>query len=192
MKSSTLPLTSPCSGTKRKTTVPLFFASTGGLRLLSFIPILLLSLLLIDFYSPSLHRFRQVSAGSVYSLSYLHCFSRFILLISTVLPAADVQVTRDQITPLAGLYCFCRFILLISTVLPFAGFLQVSVSLDCSSFIPILLHSLQLIDFYNPSLHCFRQVSAGQITPLTVPYCFSRLTLLISGYKVAMLLSVFV
>ena len=57
MKSSTLPLTSPCSGTKRKTTVPLFFASTGGLRLLSFIPILLLSLKLIKFYSPSLHRF---------------------------------------------------------------------------------------------------------------------------------------
>ena len=54
MKSSTLPLTSPCSGTKRKTTVPLFFASTGGLRLLSFIPILLLSLKIIDFYSPSL------------------------------------------------------------------------------------------------------------------------------------------
>ena len=54
MKSSTLPLTSPCSGTKRKTTVPLFFASTGGLRLLSFIPILLLSLQLIDFYSSSL------------------------------------------------------------------------------------------------------------------------------------------
>ena len=56
MKSSTLPLTSPCSGTKRKTTVPLFFASTGGLRLLSFIPILLLSLHQIDFYSPSLRR----------------------------------------------------------------------------------------------------------------------------------------
>ena len=56
MKSSTLPLTSPCSGTKRKTTVPLFFASTGGLRLLSFIPILLQSLHLIDFYSPSLRR----------------------------------------------------------------------------------------------------------------------------------------
>ena len=54
MKSSTLPLTSPCSGTKRKTAVPLFFASTGGLRLLSFIPILLLSLQLIDFYSSSL------------------------------------------------------------------------------------------------------------------------------------------
>jgi len=33
MKTSTLPLTSPCSGTKRKTTVPLFFASTGGFRL---------------------------------------------------------------------------------------------------------------------------------------------------------------
>ena len=56
MKSSTLPLTSPCSGTKRKTTVPLFFASTGGLRLLSFIPILLLSLHRIGFYSPSLRR----------------------------------------------------------------------------------------------------------------------------------------
>ena len=60
MKSSTLPLTSPCSGTKRKTTVPLFFASTGGLRLLSFIPILHLSLQLIDVYSPSLRRFLQV------------------------------------------------------------------------------------------------------------------------------------
>ena len=56
MQSSTLPLTSPCSGTKRKTTVPLFFASTGGLRLLSFIPILLLSLHRIGFYSPSLRR----------------------------------------------------------------------------------------------------------------------------------------
>jgi len=44
MKTSTLSLTSPCSGTKRKTAVPLFFASTGGLRLLSFIPILHLSL----------------------------------------------------------------------------------------------------------------------------------------------------
>ena len=57
MKSSTLPLTSPCSGTKRKTTVPLFFASTGGLRLLSFIPIVHLSLQLIKFYSPSLRWF---------------------------------------------------------------------------------------------------------------------------------------
>ena len=64
MKSSTLPLTSPCSGTKRKTTVPLFFASTGGLRLLSFIPILLLSLHLIGFYSPSLRRSSQTPEGS--------------------------------------------------------------------------------------------------------------------------------
>ena len=56
MKTSTLPLTSPCSGTKRKTTVPLFFASTGGLRLLSFMPILHHSLQLFDFYSPSLCR----------------------------------------------------------------------------------------------------------------------------------------
>ena len=56
MKSSTLPLTSPCSGTKRKTTVPLFFASTGGLRLLSFMPILHLSLQIFDYYNPSLRR----------------------------------------------------------------------------------------------------------------------------------------
>ena len=69
MKSSTLPLTSPCSGTKRKTTVPLFFASTGGLRLLSFIPILHLSLQLIDFYSPSLRRF--ASTGGLGLLSFI-------------------------------------------------------------------------------------------------------------------------
>ena len=42
--------------TKRKTSVPLFFASTGGLRLPSFMPILHLSLQFIDCYSPQLHR----------------------------------------------------------------------------------------------------------------------------------------
>ena len=47
--------------TKRKTSVPLFFASTGGLRLPSFMPILHLSLQFIDCYSPSLLRFSQVS-----------------------------------------------------------------------------------------------------------------------------------
>ena len=94
----TLPLTSPCSGTKRKTAVPLFFASTGGLRLsllqphtaiasthclyspslprlsvstgkiglLSFMPILHLSLQFIDCYNPSLRRLSQVPAGLDY------------------------------------------------------------------------------------------------------------------------------
>ena len=49
--------------TKRKTSVPLFFASTGGLRLPSFMPILHLSLQFIDCYSPSLRRFSQVSGS---------------------------------------------------------------------------------------------------------------------------------
>ena len=118
MKSSTLPLTSPlrreglyspkifapmqyrheighapanfafAADTKRKTSVPLFFASTGGLRLPSFMPILHLSLQLIDFYSPSLRRFSQVS-GSDCSLSYLFCICRFSLLTSTILRFAD-------------------------------------------------------------------------------------------------------
>jgi len=43
--------------TKRKTSVPLFFASTGGLRLPSSMPILHQSLQFIDCYSPSLRRF---------------------------------------------------------------------------------------------------------------------------------------
>ena len=81
-KWGTLLLASPCSGTKRKTTVPLFFASTGGLSLLSFIPTLLRSLHLIDFYSPSLHLFRQVSAGQITPLTVPYCFSRLTLLIS--------------------------------------------------------------------------------------------------------------
>ena len=49
--------------TKRKTSVPLFFASTGGLRLPSFMPILHKSLQFIDCYSPSLHRLSQVSGA---------------------------------------------------------------------------------------------------------------------------------
>ena len=43
--------------TKRKTSVPLFFASTGGLRLPSSMPILHQSLQYIDCYSPFLRRF---------------------------------------------------------------------------------------------------------------------------------------
>ena len=49
--------------TKRKTSVPLFFASTGGLRLPSSMPILHQSLQFIDCYSPSLRRFSQVSGS---------------------------------------------------------------------------------------------------------------------------------
>ena len=69
--------------------------------------------------------FSQVPAGSDCSLSYLYCICRFSRLISTVLPAADMQVTRDKITTLTVLYCFCRFSRLISTVLPAAD-LQVT------------------------------------------------------------------
>jgi len=47
--------------TKRKTSVPLFFASTGGVRMAPSLPILHLSLQFIDCYSPSLLRFSQVS-----------------------------------------------------------------------------------------------------------------------------------
>ena len=82
MKSSTLPLTSPCSGTKRKTAVPLFFASTGGLRLLSFISILHLSLPLIFLYSPSLRRARQCLRTKFPPLSCLYCVCLFYLLFS--------------------------------------------------------------------------------------------------------------
>ena len=85
MKSSTLPLTSPCSGTKQKTTVPLFFASTGGLRLLSFIPILLLSLQLIKFYSPSLRWF--ASTGGLRLLSCMPILHLSLKLINFYSPS---------------------------------------------------------------------------------------------------------
>ena len=75
--------------TKRKTSVPLFFASTGGLRLPSFMPILHLSLQFIDCYSLSLRRFSQVS-GSDCPLTDLLYISRFILLVSTVLRFASL------------------------------------------------------------------------------------------------------
>ena len=50
--------------TKRKTSVPLFFASTGGLRLPSSMPILHQSLQFIDCYSPFLRRFSQASGSN--------------------------------------------------------------------------------------------------------------------------------
>ena len=78
--------------TKRKTSVPLFFASTGGLRLPSFMPILHLSLQFIDCYSPSLRRFSQVS-GSDCPFTDLLYISRFILLVSTVLCLASLAST---------------------------------------------------------------------------------------------------
>ena len=75
--------------TKRKTSVPLFFASTGGLRLPSFMPILHQSLQFIDCYSPSLRRLSQVS-GSDCPLTDLLYISRFILLVSPVLRFASL------------------------------------------------------------------------------------------------------
>lgn len=42
-------------------------------------------------------------------------------MISTVLPAAGLQVPRDKIASLTDLLCINRFTQLISIVLPFAG-----------------------------------------------------------------------
>ena len=112
MKSSTLPLTSPCSGTKRKTTVPLFFASTGGLRLLSFIPILLLSLQFIDFYSPSLRWF-----ASIHGLR-LPLFQTYTASVASAywflqsFPSLVCKYPRAKIPPLSYLYCCSLFFLL--------------------------------------------------------------------------------
>ena len=110
MKSSTLPLTSPCSGTKRKTTVPLFFASTGGLRLLSFIPILLLSLQLIKFYSPSLRRF--ASTGRL-RLPLFHAYSAIASAYWFLQSFASLvcKYPRAQVAPLTDLYSISRLTL---------------------------------------------------------------------------------
>ena len=107
--------------TKRKTSVPLFFASTGGLRLPSSMPILHQSLQFIDCYSPSLRRFSQVS-GSDCSLTDLLYISRFILLVFTVLRFASLLVPAGSDCLLSCLYCISRFTLLIVTVLLSAGF----------------------------------------------------------------------
>ena len=65
--------------TKRKTSVPLFFASTGGLRLPSFMPILHLSLQFTDCYSPSLHRLSaSIGLGLPSSMPILHQSLQFI------------------------------------------------------------------------------------------------------------------
>ena len=74
--------------TKRKTSVPLFFASTGGLRLPSFMPILHLSLQFIDCYSPSLLRFSQVSGLDCPHYNPILHYSLH-LLIFTVLHLPD-------------------------------------------------------------------------------------------------------
>ena len=75
--------------TKRKTSVPLFFASTGGLRLPSFMPILHLSLQFIDCYSSSLRRFSQVS-GSDYLPYRPIDHGKYITLIYILLYFHDI------------------------------------------------------------------------------------------------------
>jgi len=72
----TLPLTSPCSGTKRKTAVPLFFASTGGLRLSLLQPHTASVASTHCLYSPSLRRL-SVSTGGI-GLPLLQIYSSFI------------------------------------------------------------------------------------------------------------------
>ena len=88
--------------TKRKTSVPLFFASTGGLRLPSFMPILHKSLQFIDCYSPQLHRFSASNGlGLPFYRPIIH--HRFILLVSTVLRFASLQVSGSG-CPLSKAY----------------------------------------------------------------------------------------
>ena len=74
--------------TKRKTSVPLFFASTGGLRLPSFMPILHQSLQFIDCYSPSLRRF--ASTGGLGLPSFMPILHKYNSLIVTVLLFAGI------------------------------------------------------------------------------------------------------
>ena len=99
MKTSTLPLTSPCSGTKRKTTVPQFFASTGGLRLLSFMSILQ-SLQLFDFLqsfaSPGLCRYQQAQ------IALFHVYTAIasaILFLQSFASPGLCKYRRAQIAP---------------------------------------------------------------------------------------------
>ena len=89
--------------TKRKTSVPLFFASTGGLRLPSSMPILHKSLQFID-VTVLLFAGLLVS-GSDCPLTDLLYISRFILLVSTVLRFASLLVPAGSDCPLSCLYC---------------------------------------------------------------------------------------
>ena len=89
MKSGTLPLTSPRSGYYAKNTVPVFFASTDGLRLPSFISIQLRSLWLWFSTVLLFEGFLPIPSGSDSPLSCLFSFVRLHYLISTVLLFAD-------------------------------------------------------------------------------------------------------
>ena len=82
--------------TKRKTSVPLFFASIG-LRLPSSMPILHQSLQFIDCYSPSLRRFSQVSGSdcSLTDLLYIIASSYWFLQFF----ASQVCKYRVQVVP---------------------------------------------------------------------------------------------
>ena len=120
MKSSTLPLTSPCSGTKRKTTVPLFFASTGGLRLLSFIPILLLSLQLIKFYSPSLRRFASTHGLRLPLIqTYTASVASAYWFLQSFASLVFCKYQWAQIAPLTDLYSICRLRILFFQLITF-------------------------------------------------------------------------
>ena len=119
--------------TKRKTSVPLFFASTGGLRLPSFMPILHKSLQFIDCYSPSLHRLSQVSGSDCPSYrpiihQSLHLIGFYSSSLRKFASTGGLRLPlfHAYIAPLSCLYCICRFNSLIATVLRFIDFQQVS------------------------------------------------------------------
>ena len=146
MKSSTLPLTSPCSGTKRKTTVPLFFASTGGLRLLSFIPILLLSLQFIDFYSPSLRWFASTDGLRLpsfipillLSLQLIDFYSPSLRWLSANISKLRLPLLQTHTASVASVYWFLQFFLPL--------ILASRAGSDCPSYRPILHQSLDSVD----------------------------------------------
>ena len=73
--------------------------------MLSFIPILHLSLRLLIFYNPSLRSFVSTEP-LIAPLIDPYCFGRFLLLVSTVLPFAVFhKYLWAQIAPHTDLYC---------------------------------------------------------------------------------------
>ena len=143
-------------------------------------PLLHLSLRLIDFYSPSLRWFLQAVTGSDRP-SYRPILLHLLHLIGFYSPSLRwfSQVPVSLNCSLSCLYCIGRFSLLVSTVLPSVGS-QVQAGSDRPSYRPILLHLLHLIGFYSPSLRWFSQVPVSLNCSLSCLYCIGRFSLLIS------------
>ena len=102
--------------TKRKTSVPLFFASTGGLRLPSSMPILHQSLQFIDCYSPSLRRFASTGGLGLpssmpilqLSLQFIDCYSPQLHRFSAS-NGLRLSLLQTYYTSVASSYWFLQF-----------------------------------------------------------------------------------